>query len=94
MLNECAVLEFLVEDPPRGDDVRVGRTWYCFENVQAAHILDVDVHRGAPFVRIGCVECVPNRPRIGCPRARYESLSKLLEFSKSEQCSCSLRVTH
>ena len=35
VLNECAVLEFPVESPSRGDDIRVGRTWYCFENVQA-----------------------------------------------------------
>ena len=65
VLNECSVLEFPVEDPLRGDDVRVGRTWYCFENVQAAHILDLNVHHGAPFVRIGCIECIPNCPRIG-----------------------------
>ena len=35
VLNECAVLELPVENTSRGDDARVGRTWYCFENVQA-----------------------------------------------------------
>ena len=33
MLNERTVLELPVKDPSRGDDVRVGRTWYCLEDV-------------------------------------------------------------
>ena len=40
MLNECTALQFLVEDPSRGD-VRVERSWCCFENVQAVNILDL-----------------------------------------------------
>ena len=33
MFNEHTILELPVKDPSRGDDVRVGWTWYCLEDV-------------------------------------------------------------
>ena len=94
VLNKCAVPEFPVEDPSQGGNVRIQWTWYCLANVQAAHILDLGVHHGTPFIHIRCVECIPNRPRVWRLRGRHESLSNLLECTKSKQCSCSLQMVH